>query len=400
MCYFNLTENCKRDFLFTHFLFDKKHYRSGRVLLLGVFMVSRICFAQDCDKLSLDDITDPGIYNVATLVESDGLRNGPDYAEATIYYPTDATPPFASIAIVPGYVSPQSSIQDWGPFLASHGIVVMTIGTNSIFENPYDRRDALLDAIITLKAEDIRTDSPLLGKIDTDKIAVGGWSMGGGGAQLAAVSDPTLKAVMALCPWLDNQATSDDLDHQVPVLIFSAELDIIAPPAGNADIHYDFTPETTDKLLFEINNAGHSVANDPTGGQDYVGKIALSWLNHFLVGDSCYCPLFLDAPSVASTYSTNVICPTIPTSVKDLFADNEESFQLYPSPCRDSINLEIEIPSSETKYEVFSIAGSMVLSGSIVGQITHIETHKIPSGFYFLNVVTPYSSKKMKFIVL
>jgi hypothetical protein len=30
--------------------------------------------------------------------------------------------------IIPSYISYQSSIQNWSPFLASHGIVCMTIG--------------------------------------------------------------------------------------------------------------------------------------------------------------------------------------------------------------------------------------------------------------------------------
>ena len=115
---------------------EKNQSVNGMHLLLCLSVLSSSVLAQDCDPLlTLGSIADPGAYTVATLTESDGIRNGPDYSGATIYYPTNATPPFASIAIVPGYVSPQSSIQAWGPFLASHGIVVMTIGTNSLFDD-------------------------------------------------------------------------------------------------------------------------------------------------------------------------------------------------------------------------------------------------------------------------
>src|SRR5690606_9188766 len=158
-----------------------------RVLFLLVLtLCSRVGFAQSCDPLTLESISDPGMFTVATLTEADGIRNGPAYAGATIYYPTNATPPYPSIVIVPGYISAQSTIQAWGPFLASHGIVTMTIGTNSLLDNPPARRDALLDAIITITEENTRTGSPLNGQIDTESFAVSGWSMGGGGAQLAA----------------------------------------------------------------------------------------------------------------------------------------------------------------------------------------------------------------------
>ena len=45
----------------------------------------------------------------------------------------------SSNVIVPGIASPESSIQDWGPFYASHGIVAMTIGTNHLLEQPAGR---------------------------------------------------------------------------------------------------------------------------------------------------------------------------------------------------------------------------------------------------------------------
>src|SRR5690554_873891 len=89
-------------------------------LIIGSFQFG---LSQDCPPLTRDSITDPGVYSVGILTESDSIRNGPGYSGATIYYPMDATPPFASIAIVPGFVSPESTIQDWGPFYASHGIV-------------------------------------------------------------------------------------------------------------------------------------------------------------------------------------------------------------------------------------------------------------------------------------
>jgi len=252
--------------------------------------------------------TDPGPFEVLIIDQSDGLRDGPDYLSATIYFPGDAQPPLASIVIVPGYASPESSIQAWGPFYASHGIVTMTVGTNSpVSDYPPERAQALLDAITTLRAEQDRTDSPLKGRLALDRIAVSGWSMGGGGSQVAATLEPSLRAVVALCPWKPNP----DFDHAVPLLILGAENDSLAPFNEHGLLHYQATPETTPKLMFEVAGAGHWAANGPKGTQDdvgdgSVGRIALSWLKVFLEGDERYRPFLLETPSAASRFESNL----------------------------------------------------------------------------------------------
>ena len=201
-------------------------------------------------------------------------------------------------------------MQNWGPFLASHGIVCMTIGTNNIFDLVNDRKEALQDALISLKAENTRVNSPLFNKLNTSRVALAGWSMGGGGAQLAAVEDSTIKAIIALCPWIDPmQISVNSLIHDVPVLFFSGQFDAVAPASTHANIHYNYTPSTTDKLIYEISSGGHTVANAPSGGQGEVGRMALSWLKKYLIKDSCYCPLLLDTPLTASEYDASCIAP-------------------------------------------------------------------------------------------
>ncbi|MDA8535684.1 FG-GAP repeat protein, partial [Flavobacteriales bacterium] len=264
----------------------------------------------DCSAVTIISATNNGTNTVATYFESNGIRNGNDYFGSTVYYPQNTTNILASIIIIPGYANYESSMQNWGPFLASHGIVCMTIGTNSIFDLVNDRKEALQDALISLKAENTRINSPLFNKLDTNRIALGGWSMGGGGAQLAAVEDSTIKAIIALCPWIDPaQITINSLNHNSPTLFFSGQIDAIAPTNTHANVHYNYTPNTTDKLLYEITLGGHTVANSPSGGQGEVGRMALSWLKKYLIEDLCYCPLLLDTPLTASVYQTNITCP-------------------------------------------------------------------------------------------
>ena len=365
---------------------------TSNILFITFLLSFSASFAQTCDPLTLDSISNPGEYTIGSLTEADGIRNGPDYNGATIYYPTNSTPPYSGITIVPGYTAAQSSIQNWGPFLASHGIVTMTIGTNSIFEYPEARRDALLDALVTLKEENTRAGSPLLGQLDITSIAVGGWSMGGGGAQLAAVADPSIKAVMALCPWLQTSTlTPADINHAAPILIFSAENDIVAPPASHADVHYDYTPLSTSKMLFEIAGGGHQTANDPIGGGEYVGKIAVAWLKNFLVGDPCYCPLVLDTPPTASKYLLNVTCAatcnnsSVPTVI------------FSPATVCDGSNASLTISGNLNNAPQWSVSTDSC-GGTLVGTTsgsTIIVTPSAPNTTYFIRgeggCVTPGS---------
>jgi dienelactone hydrolase len=354
----------------------KKNYAIA-ILFFVAFLTTNSIFAQ-CEDVTVASLTNPGPYEVATLTEADGIRNGPDYMGATIYYPTDATPPYSSIAIVPGFTAPPTSVEAWGPFYASHGIVTIIIGTNSPFDFPEARAIALLDALETLRQENTRTSSPLENNLDIEKFAVSGWSMGGGGAQRAAVLDSTIKSVVALCPWLPNPS----LNHTTPVLIFSGESDPTAPPAQHANPQYNATPETTDKLLFEIENGNHSVANTPNGGNGLVGQIALSWLRLQMEGDECYCPLLadelLDSPSEASNIQTNIVCEKILAVGK-----NKRSLSIFPNPTENIVYVTITEP---IHFNIYSTLGEKLLEGELDGSDNKIDIAGFSSGVYYLRI--------------
>jgi pimeloyl-ACP methyl ester carboxylesterase len=356
----------------------KKRYTTAALLLL-LCIFPTLAFSQ-CDDVTVDSITNPGPYQVATLDESDGIRNGPDYDGATIYYPTDGTPPYASIALVTGFFSEPEDIEEWGPFYASHGIVVINIGTNFGGDLPDARADGLLDALETLRQENVRNGSPLEGDIDDTKFAVGGWSMGGGGAQRAAVLDPSIKAVVALCPWLDTGA---NLSHSTPVLIFSGQFDPTAPPAIHANVHYANTPDETQKVLFEIENGNHSVANTPTGAGGVIGKIALSWLKLYVEENDCYCGLLNDSllvDPVASLVETNIDAECAALGVEAIeLAD----LSLYPNPTNSTVFLPVK---RAVDYQVFSSMGTLVLKGKLTADKNHIDVSQLPASIYYVRV--------------
>lgn len=346
------------------------------VLSLILLLCSNAVVAQ-CNDLAIENITNPGPYNVETITEIDGIRNGPDYFGATIYYPTNKTELLASIAIVPGFTALPISIEEWGPFYASHGIVSIIIGTNSIYDYPEARAIALLDALETIKQENNRASSPLKGLLDLNKLAVSGWSMGGGGAQRAAVIDNTIAAVVALCPYLNNP----QLNHSSPVLIFSGENDAIAPASQQANIHYNQTPSATNKVLFEIKNGDHYAANSPDGGDGAVGRMALSWIKLYLEGNNCYCSLLTDHissnPIAASVIKENFEC-------ESLVVNNEElAIKVYPNPAKNTINLQIY---KNVHYKIISTLGQCLSEGYLTGDNKQIDLSQFSVGLYYLNI--------------
>jgi dienelactone hydrolase len=346
------------------------------LFFIGTALMPSMMLAQ-CEGVTVESLTNPGPFEVATLTEADGLRKGVAYQGATVYYPTDATPPFASIAIVPGFTAPPSSVEAWGPFYASHGIVAIVIGTNSPFDFPEARALALLDALETLRQENVRTDSPLEAALDVDKFAVSGWSMGGGGAQRAAVLDDSIKGVVALCPWLPDPA----LNHDSPVLILSGQNDPTAPPSQHADVHYNVTPSTTDKLLFEVANGNHSVANTPEGGDGAVGRIALSWLKLYVDEDDCYCPLLTESllvdPPTASKVLSNFECELLG------LPENSVATTVYPNPTHHSITVNVQ---ETVGYRIYTTQGQAIASGEVSPNENEIDLSTFGVGVYYVRI--------------
>ena len=286
-----------------------------------------------------DDGGGDGPYEYATITESQGLRNGPDYRDGVVYYPIDGTPPYKSIILTPGFGGGSSEMSAWAEFYASHGFIAMRIGPNDeINDSHYERGLGLIDAIESIKQENSRDLSPLLGLIDENNFSVSGYSMGGGASHDAAMMDSSLKAVISmnptvlfddcdLCPGEDYGGVTyciclvpEFVDHDIPSLIFAGEVEIneLAAYEGllGQDIYANM-PETTDKILFEGANSGHGFAAYPNGE---VAEYALNWLKYQVLDDDSICESLLQYPNSASEYLANIDCTD--TLLGDLNGDS------------------------------------------------------------------------------
>jgi dienelactone hydrolase len=251
------------------------------------------------DDPTTESATSAGPFDVDTITA--GLRDGPGYGTQTLHVPVGAEPPFAGVVVVPGFISPESSIRAWGPFLASHGIVTLTIGTNSGGDPPDVRASALLDGIETLKAENERSGSPVEGAMALDRFGVMGWSMGGGGTLIAANDNPQLRAAVSLAAWSPGVRFAD---NEVPTLLLAGSADTLA--GGQSQGFFESIPEQTPKMLFEVSGGPHDIANNPASAGGEIGRYGLSWLKVFLEGDERFRQFLLETPSRQSDFRDNL----------------------------------------------------------------------------------------------
>lgn len=212
-----------------------------------------------------------GPHTVTLLRESQHLseRAARKYSTATVYFP-GTTPPselLASVVLVPGWACGENVMSSWAHFLASHGFVALTIGTlNPFYDMPSRRAAALMDAVGALKEEHTRRGSALQGRLDLDRFAVAGWSMGGGACQLVALADPTLRCVIAMTPHpgaLLCKSLPEKLTESVPSLFVVGQCDPVAWPCL---AHRMYRAVTAPKMFFEVRRGGHAAACGPAGG--------------------------------------------------------------------------------------------------------------------------------------
>jgi dienelactone hydrolase len=222
----------------------------------------------------------------------------PGLREGTIYYPTDTSQgTFGAVAVVPGFVSPELAVSWYGPRLASQGFVVMTIEATTGVDLPEARAAELLAALDYLKK-----DTTVKDRIDASRLAVMGWSMGGGGTLRAAQQTPSLKAAIPLAPW-DVGVNFSNI--QVPTFIMGADNDFIAGTGAHAEPFYESI--RAEKAYMELENAGHTtfVVDNNT-----IAKYAISWLKRWVDNDTRY---------------TQFLCPPPP--------GNSATIQEYRSTC-------------------------------------------------------------------
>ncbi|RLT88027.1 MULTISPECIES: dienelactone hydrolase family protein [unclassified Ketobacter] len=208
---------------------------------------------------------------------------------ATVYYPANAEPPYSGLVFTPPYTGVQFMYAAWGPFFASHGIVLVTMDTTTTLDTVDQRARQQKTVLDVLKGENNRAASPLRGKLDTSRIGAVGWSMGGGATWINAAEYAGLKTAMSLAGHnlsaIDPNARG--YNTRVPTLLFNGALDATyLGGLGQSDGVYNAIPAGIPKVFYEVASAGHFDWGSPTAANRDVAGIALAFHKAFLDGDT------------------------------------------------------------------------------------------------------------------
>jgi dienelactone hydrolase len=217
-----------------------------------------------------------------------------------IYYPTDTTQgTFGAVAVVPGFLMPWESMAWLGPRLASHGFVVIGIQTSSLLDDPPSRAEQLLAALDYVVA-----DSRVNNRIDRNRLAVAGWSMGGGGSFQASLDRPSLKASIPIAPV--HFTIQDFSAVRVPTAVIAAENDAIAPPGEWAEPQYESIPAATEKAYLELDESSHFFTVFENNRQS---ALMISWLKRWVDLDTRYNQFLCPGPSGTDLQEYRNTCP-------------------------------------------------------------------------------------------
>lgn len=225
---------------------------------------------------------------------------GRGFGGGTIYYPTStADGTFGAVAVSPGFTARQSSIAWLGPRLASQGFVVITIDTNSTGDFPDSRGDQLQAALDYL----VSSGSPVASRIDRDRLAVMGHSMGGGGSLAAARDNTSLQAAIPLTGW---HSTKNFPGIETPTLVIGAQNDSVAPVGSHSEPFYEGLPDTLDKAYIELAGASHFA---PNTSNTTIARYSIAWLKRFVDNDTRYEQFLCPRPSSNAISEYRDTCP-------------------------------------------------------------------------------------------
>ncbi|UWZ59856.1 ricin-type beta-trefoil lectin domain protein [Dactylosporangium aurantiacum] len=277
-----------------------------------------------------------------TVPPGNGFNGG------SIYYPTDTSQTYGAVAIVPGYTARFADEEAWmGPRLASFGFVVIGVETNS--RNDFDtaRGTQLLAAL-----DYLTNSSAVRDRVDRNRLAVIGHSMGGGGALVAADQRPSLKAAIGLAPY---KPSGNLANNRVPTLILSGQNDTVVTPSY-LDGLYPTLPAATPGAYILLSGADHLFFTRPN---DIEMRSQIPWLKTFVDNDTRYsqflCPTLKDTTSVArSTAKCSLIPsggnPSTPPSSSSPSPSSPASSSPPPSGAKHIVGAQsgrcVDVPNS------------------------------------------------------
>jgi len=279
------------------------------VISLFILGLAATSFAQTCPSSAICRDETPrstgssGPYGYSTTTSLPGSTN-----IATIYYPKTAKTPFASIVFMQPYTGTQAMDAAWGPFFASHGFVYVNADALSTMTDTVDMRATQQWNVYTaFKALNTRSGHVLKGKLNTGRIGLMGWSMGGGATWInASKSGPKTAVTLAGHNLSAVDIRSKGASIKCPTLLMNGSTDTTyLGGMGQSLGVYTAIPYGIAKVIYEVGIAGHMDWGAPSTGLTlYSGHIALAFQKTYLDGDTRW-KKYITRPLDALTWMTS-----------------------------------------------------------------------------------------------
>ena len=208
------------------------------------------------------------------------------YQSARLSWPCGLKNKAAAITLTGGYTNIKEQMYWLADHLTSHGYVVLTITPYNIFGSPPVWESAHKAGIEELLKQNRTWYSPVRNRIDTERLGMMGYSMGGGGALLAAGElGDTVKAVVGLSPFLDRKQPFY-ANISASTLLIGGSLDFTALPNAVAS-YYETLPADTSRALAIIRYLNHlDWVGFPSSMKNRGKILSTAWLNRHLKGDT------------------------------------------------------------------------------------------------------------------
>ena len=212
------------------------------------------------------------------------------YASARVSYPCNLSGKAPATTLTGGFTNTKEQMYWLADHLSSHGFIVITMTPTNILGTPLNWETAHKGGIRQLKDENGRLLSAIRNKVDTNKLGIMGFSMGGGGTLLAAADlGSEIKTAVPLAPWLGTLSPTYR-NIKAKTLVVSGSSDIVAFPGVIAG-YYRNLPTTITRGWAEFTGVGHddfySITASSTN-QTRIKNLVTSFLKVNLAGDTSY----------------------------------------------------------------------------------------------------------------
>jgi dienelactone hydrolase len=222
-----------------------------------------------------------------------------EFDAATVYYPTGSDGPFPATTMSGGWTNTKEDMIWICEKLVQEGFIVICFTPQRRWlALPYIWERGANASYRMLEEENKNPKSPIHGKVDTDRIAMSGFSMGGGGVINAANYNVTgVKVTVAMAPWElctirpMVACDSETEDIKTPIFIFGGTKDLLVYD-NEINNMYETLPNRTEKLgvIFEGMNHGDLFGPDSNRKpeREKVAPYMIAFLKVYLTGDSSY----------------------------------------------------------------------------------------------------------------